>query len=211
MKVKSKIIFNYSVFFMALLFSSCKKSDSTNNNTKNFPTPINNIVSQSMIDSLTRAGAAIYAGTTPPSVNGIYLMHTDSCVFDNSPGNFAGTLFVDYKFQFSNQDNSQFTIQVAQKDIYSGIINPLPANIYISGNGNNFSIFMYSMLTPTGITVQKYNILSGTVTSTGIQNFQNTLYLRSKGSDPSNLVAPAGTIRVFKNGAPGLAVLSSTF
>ena len=144
-------------------------------------------------------------------VNGTYFMHPDSCIFDNSPGNFAGTLFADYQFRFSAQDNSTYNITVGQKNTSSGALSPTPASSYISGNGNNFSIFILRTLSPGGITVQQFNVLTGTLTAGGVQNLRNTLYLRSKGSDPGNTLPFAGTIRVFVNGAPGLAANSTTF
>jgi hypothetical protein len=164
-----------------------------------------------MVDSLRAAGANIYDGTTPPIVNGIYLMHPDSCIYDNSPGHFTGTLFDDYKFQFTGQNNSLYTINVAQKAMSTGTLSSTPAYTYISGSGNNFSIFILRTSSPSGITVQQFNVLSGTLTSTGIQNLQNTLYMRSKTGDPANTIVAAGTIRVFVTGVPGLATISATF
>lgn len=193
-------------------FSSCKKSsDDTAATQDTFPTPIQSMVTQSMVDSVRAAGGRIYSNTTPAIVNGIYYMHPDSCTYDNSPGNFAGTLFADYKFRFTNQDNNTAVITVEQKNTSSGALSPTPASTYISGNGNNFSIFVLRTISPGGVPVQQFNILSGTLTSGGVQNFQNILYLRSKGSDPGNTLPPAGTIRVFVNGAPGLAANSATF
>lgn len=194
------------------LIASCSKDDpKPSTPTDTFPAPISSNVSQSMVDSLRNAGATINSGTTPPIVNGIYLMHPDSCIYDNSPGNFANTLFTDYKFRFTNQDNSLFTLLVEQKAIPAGTLSSTPVSTYISGSGNNFSIFILRTITPGGIAVQQYNVLSGTLTAAGIQNLQNTLYVRSKGSDPSGTYPPTGTIRVFVTGATGLAAISGSF
>lgn len=211
---------NFSLFIsnmLVLFFSSCKKDNDTNlnptpePNPNSFPAVISNIVPQTMIDSIRATGAAVYAGSTPAIVNGIYLMHPDSCVYDNSPGNFTGTIFTDYKFRFSNQDNTLFTLTVDQKSIPAGVLSSTPVSTYISGTGNNFSIFLLRTVSPGGVTVQQFNVLSGTLTSTGIQGLQNTLYLRSKGSDPTNSLPPAGTIRRFINGGNGLAANATDF
>lgn len=200
------------LFTGAVFIISCKKSE-TGDNTQpdTFPTPIRSFISQGMVDSLRNAGGTIYSGTTPPLVNGIYYMHPDSCTFDNSPGGFTGTLFADYKFRFFNQDNTAFTLNVDQKNTSSGALSPTPATVYISGSGNNFSVFVLRTITPGGISVEQYNVLSGTLTPTGVQNFQNVLYVRKKGSDPTGSYPAAGTIRVFVTGAPGLATTSTTF
>ncbi len=197
---------------LATTLPACKKTNETGSgNTDTFPDPVRNITAQSMIDSIRTIGGMVNSGTTPPVVNGIYLMQPDSCVYDNSPGNFAGTLFADYKFRFSSQNNSSYTLSVEQKNISNGALNPTPASVYISGSGNNFSIFVLRTVSPSGIAVQQFNILSGTLTAGGIQNFQNILYIRSKGSDPGNTLPPAGTIRRFVTGGAGLAVTTTTF
>ena len=198
-------------FIVSLFLSACKKENITTPK-ETFPTPINSFITQGMIDSLRLAGLTINPGTKPPIVNGIYFMQPDSCTFDNSPFNSAGTLYSDYKFKFTNQDNTAFTVTVAQKSIPAGVLSSTPVYSYISGSGNNFSIFIIRTLTPSGVTVQQYNILSGTLTASGIQNFQNTLYMRSKVGDADNtLTVPVGTIRVFVTGRSGLATNDAVF
>ncbi len=199
-------------YSLVLILSSCKKDSDTPAPTGDtYPTPIRNQISQSLVDSLRARGANVYSGTTPPVVNGIYLMRPDSCIYDNSPSNFAGTIFTDYKFRFSSQNATTYALNVEQKAIPSGALSTTPVSTYISGSGNNFSIFILRTITPGGIQVQQFNVLSGTVTAAGIQNLQNVLYVRSKGSDPGNTYPPAGTVRVFVTGAPGLAATSATF
>lgn len=207
-----------SVFYLKLfivagasILYSCKKSSDTQPTGDGFPAPIAVNVSQSMVDSIRNSGGLVYSGTTPPIVNGIYLMSPDSCIFDNSPGNYTGTIFTDYKFRFSTQNNTTYAITVEQKAIPAGTLSSTPVSSYISGSGNNFSIFLLRTITPSGIQVEQYNILSGTLTSTGIQNLTNTLYVRSKGSDPGGIYPAAGTIRVFVTGGNGLAATSATF
>ena len=196
------------------VFISCKKDDAPSpvNNDDVLPAPISNFVSQSMIDSLRAAGATINDGTTPPAINGIYLMTPDSCIYDNNNPASVGSLFSDYKFQFTNQDNAAYTLDVAQKAIPSGAVSSTPVYSFISGNGNKFSVFIIRTTTLSGVPVQQFNVLSGTVAAGGIQGFQNTLYMRSKEGDETNtLTVPAGTIRVFVTGAPGLATTSASF
>jgi hypothetical protein len=210
---KQRMQFFVLLVASVLILSSCKKSSTTSDSTTiiNLPAPISNIVSQSMIDSLKAVGVAIHEGTTPPVVNGIFLMHPDSCIYDNSPGQFTGLLFDDYKFKFTDQNNSLFTLSVAQKDVVSGTLSSTPVSSYISGSGNDFSIFILRTTSPSGIAIRQFNVLSGTLIATGIKNFQNTYYLQSKKGDSGNTIAPAGTIRLFVNGGSGLAIISTTF
>ena len=125
----------------SILFFTFKKDNTTISGEK-YPTPISNLVPQSMIDSLRARGTNIYSGTTPPIVNGIYLMTPDSCTYDNSPSNSAGSIFADYKFRFSAQDNTAYTLTLEQKVLPAGTLNAAPAYTFISGSGNNFTIFI---------------------------------------------------------------------
>lgn len=210
--MKKRIRLALSAIAFTIILSACKKDKDSNPGTdnNNFPTQISGIAPQSMIDSIRNIGAMVYGGTSPAIVNGTYLMTPDSCVYDNSPANFKGTLFTDYKFRFSSQDNGSYTITVEQKAVPSNTLSPTPVSTYISGNGNDFSIFILRTTSPSGVPVQQFNVLSGTFTASGIQNLQNILYLRSKGSDPGNTLPPAGTIRRFVTGRTGLAA-NTTF
>ncbi|HQG37728.1 MAG TPA: hypothetical protein PLK15_01245 [Chitinophagales bacterium] len=212
--ISTTTISRVPLLLLILIFCilSCKKeTDKITNETKEpFPQKIKSFLTQSMLDSLRNAGAVINSGTTPPIVNGIYLMSPDSCIFDNmSPT--AGTLYGDYRFKFSNQDNTADTLTVEQKLVATGLTHQLPVFSYISGSGTKFSIFLYRNVSAMGITVEQYNVLSGTWTAAGIQNLQNSLYIRNKGDDPDNKVAKAGTIRVFVTGRSGLAVNTPIF
>ncbi|MBS1496233.1 MAG: hypothetical protein JSU03_00975 [Bacteroidetes bacterium] len=212
MKTNKPVIYLIAFLLInAMLLTSCKKDSAPGTPAQAFPAPIVNIAPQSMIDSLVARGATIYSGTTPPIVNGIYLMTPDSCTYDNSPSNSAGSIYADYKFRFSGQDNAAFTLTVEQKAIATGVLNAAPVATYISGSGNNFSIFTLRNQSAAGIQGEIFNVFSGTLTSTGIKGLQNVLYVRSKGADPYNLLAVAGTVRVFINGGAGTAIKSDTF
>ncbi|MFT3979166.1 MAG: hypothetical protein QM687_01765 [Ferruginibacter sp.] len=200
-------------FLLVAAMSSCKKDNDNGNEVSEYPDPIQQFISQGMIDSLRNAGATIYSGKTPPIVNGIYLMHPDSCIYDNGNSASVGAIFSDYKFQFANQNNTSFTLDFAQKSVPANVLSNPPVQTFISGSGNHFSIFVLRNLSVNGsIPVEQYNVFSGTLTTGGIQNFQNVLYMRNKFGDESNVyVVAKGTIRVFVTGAPGLATTQTTF
>jgi hypothetical protein len=204
-----------ALFLISVVFISCSKSNTSTNNSSssNLPAPVSSIASAADITSLKSSGMTINEGTTPPVVNGIYLQHPDSCIFDNSGNNSAGKFFADYKFRFSNQNNSSFAISVDLKDVtnYTDSAS-YSANTYISGSGNSFTIFAQVNGSLGGVTYTELDTYSGTLTSKGVQNFQWSFYLKSKSSDPNNVhVVSVGTTRVFNTGAPGMATVTTNY
>lgn len=184
------------------VISSCKKKQQTTDTTglgPNFPVVINTIVTPAILDTLTKHGTIVYNGLNPPTVNGIYLFSPDLCLYDNSSSKAAGTLFTDYKFKFSNQNTAQYTINVDLKAVNSNVVDAASANssTFLSGNGNFFSVFSQTTGVLSGISYKSLDVYSGEMLSGNIKNFQHTIYLVSKGADPNNLLAIAGTIRVF--------------
>lgn len=200
------------VIVLFSLLQACKKSgggDSTTGN--NFSDSIRSIISQPIIDSLRKWGLNINDGNTPPSVTGIFLLHPDSCIFDNSGYNTAGEIYDDYKIRFSQQNNSKLTIRVDRKDVGSDADNASDSiATFISGNGNYFTIFAQEKGVESGIGYTSLDIYSGQITAAGIAGFQLAHYEKSKDPDPGNVLISVGSSRIFMNsGGPAQSV--STF
>jgi hypothetical protein len=187
-----------SVIFALIILQACKKS--SGGNSSNLPAPVNTIISQAIIDSMKNWGMTINEGTTPPALNGIYLMSPNICLFDNSRGNQAGQSFDDYKYKFSNQNNSDFTIRLDYKDV-GGINSDSGSDVtatYIAGNGNAFTVFARVTGVSYGtISYTRIDMYSGVIASGGIQNFQTAFYMKTKSNDPSGLIVDPGDSRIF--------------
>jgi len=177
-----------------------------------YPAIFNTIITPAVLNVLQTNGTVINSGLTPPNISGIYLLSPDYCSFDNSGNNLSGRIFDDYKYQFTNQDNNSFAINVNYKDVAAGGTDAGSdvAATYITGSGNAFTIIAQLSGTSNGIPYTSLEILSGTVTANGIANFQKSEYLESKGSDPSNLLEPVGSTRIFED-QDGLSATQTTF
>jgi hypothetical protein len=196
-----------------MITQSCKKSSGGNDsgNGNNFSDSIRNIVPQAVIDSLRSWGMQINDGLTPPTVSGIYFVSPDSCEFDNSGDNTAGRIYDPYKFRFKQQSNSKLTISVDRKDVGSGSDSSSDSTAtFIAGSGNHFTIFAVEKGIGSGVSYTNLELYSGEITSSGIVNFQYSIYVKDKGSDPLNRLISVGRSRIFTN-ADGPAMPVSTY
>lgn len=190
---KSKI----ALFMLSIaLVSSCKKETKTNQ--PKFSPQILNIVPLSTIDSLKKWGMTIYEGTTPPKLEGVYLVNNAECIFDNSNAPRLGLWRSDYKYKFYNQDNSKLTISLDYKatmaaDTAKGV------GSFMSGNGNQFSVFLQTQGVANGINYKSTYVISGTKTDNGIVDWQDCFQLTQKDSDPTGILIKAGSTRIFKD------------
>jgi hypothetical protein len=121
----------------------------------------------------------------------------DSCIFDDLPkdsgDNTKGIIFAPYTYRFSKQNNATQSIQVDRKDI-TGRDAASNSEGYISGSGNNFTIFALEKI--TGLLAHtEIKIISGQLAPSGIANCQVAFYLLSK--DKSYRYTPVGTTRIF--------------
>jgi hypothetical protein len=218
--MKTLIKLLYLVIIPAAFFASCGKKNEKTSTVgalgANYPNGLNSFMTPAILDTLKSHGMAIHAGLTPPSANGIYLFSPDSCTFDNSGENAAGTLFDAYLFQFSNQNSTAGTIDFA----YTDSDNPGSEvgfgynATYISGTSGSFTIYAQVKDTlstgdETVITLAD-EVVSGTIVQGGIQNMQLGLYSAQKSGDPNNEAVPVGTTRVFLD-EDGFSQTESTF
>jgi len=211
MKTSIKIVF--AMIILSVAISSCKKSKKTTPVGPlgpNFPYALNTIISPAILDTLEAHGLAVHQGLTPATVNGIYLLSPDSCTFDNSGSNQAGDIFDEELFQFSNQDNGAFTISLAYNQGSGEEVGVDNKATFISGTGKQFTIFAQAKDTTDEIPSVELRVETGTLTTGGITNLQEGLYLVSKGSDPDNDLIPVGSTRIFEQEG-GFSPTQTTF
>jgi len=207
MKTFKKLAIGIAVISIA--FSSCKKHVTptpVGPLGPNFAYVINTIITPAILDTLEKYGTVVNAGLTPPAINGIYLIHPNYCLFDNESeiddelGSLAGKTFDDYEYEFTNQNNGKYTIAVKFKDVLGGDSGSDSSATFISGNGSLFTIFAKTTGISKGIPYTALQVISGSVTSGGVANFQYTEYWTAKTGDATNsLVVPVGTIRIFED------------
>lgn len=138
-----------------------------------------------------------YEGNNPPNVEGTYLASPYVSVYDSSDGYEAGSLFVDSYFEFYNQNSNDNTLYFRKKSADG--ITQMNGKAHIQGNGNNFTIYLISTGTDSGISLKEVTVVSGTKTASGIKNLHYAFVVTEKGNDPEETLVPVGTFRVFKD------------
>lgn len=70
---------------------------------------------------------------------------------------------------------------------------------FISGSGNNFTIYFDMSGESNGIKTKRAFIVSGTKTDAGIKNLTTGFIMKEKGPDPDHKLVEVGTYRFFKD------------
>jgi hypothetical protein len=154
---------------------------------------INNYVPQSIIDQMIALGMPIYTGKTPPNIEGIYLVTPNILIGTNVPNDVqTGTKFADMRVQFSQQDNSKLTVNVAWVQSTSSGVS---TNSWVVGSGNTFTVFVsVANRDSDGRTALSVESYSGTIDASGIINMFNAYFMID--NNGNGYYIPNGTGRV---------------
>lgn len=123
------------VIGFAVAATSCKKDDAE----KIQKERIDQVIPQQYIDTLKHLGITINEGTTPPNVEGIYLIQPATLKASNISTDVIGTVFSAMKVKFFSQNTSNFDIQLYGKNFLGA--NDTSLITAISGSGNNFTVY----------------------------------------------------------------------
>ncbi len=154
---------------------------------------VQTIISNSKLELFKSNGLSIYKGDNPPTIYGAYLADDLDCT-SSTDGVYLQDLVYYYNFygQTSDFDISlDYTNQSG--DTASG------RGAFISGDGNNFSIYMEAHGTSGSATYTTVSIYSGTLTSYGITNFQFGFIMVEK-YDPYDSLMEVNNLRVYDEG-----------
>ena len=139
----------------------------------------------------------IYDGVNPPNVVGKYVISPVKIVFDSTNEYTNEHDFSDVFLKFMNQNTTNNTIDYKEEeDEATQTCN----GAYISGEGNNFTIFFNTDGTYKDITFKNSLVISGTMTSDGISNIYYAFVVTEKNNDINNEIMDPGDFRVFKDG-----------
>lgn len=150
----------------------------------------------------------IYSGNTPPNIENTYFidpMVTVYCQDEDEGGFKKGDIVSSMYIKFANQNNTAKTIGYAGR---SGDQISVGKGAFISGSGNNFTIYLDTEGTSSGIYTKTALVISGTKTSTGIQGIRYAFVMVEKGDDPDSELMDEGVFRVFED-SDGMALLST--
>jgi len=153
------------------------------------PDEVNGFLSIDFIEMLEHKGLEVNRGLVPPNVEGIYYV--------DSWANFeTGTKYLNYTYRFDKQ-SEDLTIEVESASDQS---NAIASAAFISGEGNNFSIYSEGNHTiddmGSKIYIKTADIYSGTITSDGIVNFKSGFIIIEKENDINNNFLAVGDLRI---------------
>lgn len=209
--MKKSFYYASLVLTMALtVFTACGGSDDDDEKGNGDQDPRISQVIPTKYRSMLEKYIPIYDGVNPPNVEGVYLKSPNTVYYDYTNQWEAGHKVNDMYYQFSNQNMSRNTLDYKDTN-QSGSSVGVGNGAFISGDGNNFTIFFLVTQTSKSkedasitVTMKQATIVSGTKTSEGIKNFYTGFIVTEKGSDPYEEFVDEGDFRVFRDG-DGLA------
>ena len=147
----------------------------------------------------------IYSGSTPPTIDGTFVMSPLVLVY-SSDGYKPEGYFSDSYIRFWNQNFTKNTIQYQDKE---GINAGDETEMVVLGQGDNFTVFAVvpGYQSTTNVSYKLATIVSGTLTESGIRDCHRAILMVEK-NDPENQVMKVGTYRIFKD-EDGLSTPSS--
>jgi len=188
--MKNNLLFVTIIFFtLCLSFSSCKKAETDDG----FSEEIQNLVPDSLLQAIIDLGMPINEGKTPPTIENIYLASPFELVASNRAGDVVGKLFSDLKIEFTNQDNDQLTLTV---NYVNGPEKGEGLGSFMSGSGNNFSVFVEQVSYISGYRADLVQIISGTKTSSGIKDLYYSLFMINNYDNPGEVWIANGEGRI---------------
>lgn len=158
---------------------------------------INEVIPEE-IRSKMEENMPIYDGVNPPNVEGIYLMSPAVIAYDSYKGVVVdGNLPDGIYIKFANQDAEKKTIDCLLKE--GDHHDSEGDGVFISGEGNNFTIYFNTSGTDADIKIKTATVVSGTKTENGIKDLCMGAVMIEKGDDPNNLLMEVGRYRVVKD------------
>ncbi len=174
------------------LLNSCSKKEAEPE-----PQLTQSLASPAIVAKLRALGMTIIETGKPVQVEGIYEMNHPVLTASNIPDDYqVGHVFDDpYRFQFSNQNESQQTITLKDK---IGIQIGQSTEGFVAGSGNKFTVIGTVSSSFQTSTSKALVIISGEWTSSGVKDMQEAFYILEK-NDPDDLLVDVGSIRVSKD------------
>ncbi|HZH69836.1 MAG TPA: hypothetical protein VFD80_05250 [Flavobacteriaceae bacterium] len=181
---------------LVLLISSCS-SDDDSGGFDGSTGDIKDFVTPELYDIMTELGLVIHTGNTPPLLEGGYYMSPCILSATNIETDNIGAAYASQTFYLSNMNADNLTIDYAggggsQQDDGSGS--------FISGSGNDFSIFLTITSEISGYEADTVFVLSGTETNDGFVDFQLAVFMKDNNGNPGGVFIEDGKGRIFIDG-----------
>ena len=139
----------------------------------------------------------IYNGANPPNIEGTFVAFPVVAVYCEDgrydPGDRIGNSLT---FYFYNQNMVDNTLDYRSEE---GSVASFKGNgVFISGSGNNFTVFFNATGVDHGVKATTATIVSGTKTAEGIKDLYYVHTMIEK-DDPSGILMDEGVFRIFKD------------
>ncbi|MBR6264540.1 MAG: hypothetical protein IKR05_15190 [Prevotella sp.] len=138
----------------------------------------------------------IYDGMNPPNIEGAYFLSPEILIGSSLSGDQIGRKYNSYYQKYGNQDMVNNTIDMVYVSEYESDW-AKGSGAFISGTGNNFTVFFNLEGVSSGIEYKSAEVVSGTKTATGIKNLTHGFIMTEKGDDPEHKLVDVGTFRFF--------------
>ena len=194
----NKILFFISMVLVLVVASSCTKTSGILGEPEPFvidSTGIEETVPPEILDSM-KPYITIYSGKTPPNIENTYFIDPMVAVYCQDGGYAKGSTVTSTYVKFTNQNNTAKTIEYTEKE---GSNTSTGKGAFISGSGNNFTVYLDTEGTSSGIYTKTALVISGTKTTTGIEGIKYAFVMVDKGDDPNNILMAKGVFRVFED------------
>ncbi len=157
----------------------------------------------------------IYEGNNPPSIEGVFVIDPKEIIYDTTNNYQPGDRFATNFLRFSNQNTAKNTLDFEGREVNTNgkiISESKGPGAFISGEGNNFTVFFKT----SGVTYRETHdvttktslVISGTKTSSGIKDIRYAFVMVEKQNDLDHELMDVGEFRVFKD-TDGLAKTAS--
>ena len=166
--------------------------------------PIGQCVPNSLLLTFGNHGMVLYEGSSPPSINGRFLISPKMLVTSSLPNDVEKSTYGNLEISLTNLNNA-LKMESKQFDMLGNLLSQdVSSCIKVVGRENNFTIYADVNGLSNAINYKNYIVISGKLTATGIENLYYSLYVVSKGSDPQEFLLPAKNWRIYKD-SDGLA------
>jgi hypothetical protein len=155
---------------------------------------IYNIVPLYVFNMCKDWGVPVYTGNTPPNFEGTYLISPSILEESNIEDDPIGEQFADVYITFSNQNNSNQTVDIEYLQM-----NSVSKGIgYFIGTGNSFTVFVRIVTSDEhGHLCSSTQVYSGSLISDSIKDFYLSLVMTDDGGDPDDDLIENGDGRLF--------------
>ena len=127
----------------------------------------------------------IYNGITPPDVSGTYVLNPLAIILSTDSRKDPPSEYADLYLNFWNESLSSRTLNCA---VHEWTESMFVNTAYISGSGNNFTVYYNAADTLFSVPVKMAVIISGIKTPEGINNFYQAYYMLEKAADGDHKV-----------------------